>query len=432
MTALIARRFSVRSTSILCAATLSCAAHGQLGDVQEVEPFPALPQPADLISQESLLLHDPDPGSLALFGCQLQLIANNAEGQARLMVGRSKRILEFTRNADGGWDNTQTIEAPEACTNPGTFGTNFVCDETIVVVRPYELGENAQAYVYERNAEGFSLLQTIGAKVFPAGSRFGFRVAVKDGRICFFDREGVQVFKRGDDGKYAYETWIQPINPADRQRFGRFVSIDGDRIAVSLFRRKGKPEAVDICELNDAGEWVQVARIEPIDGMPGAWFGERTIFDGNELVVSSPRWEENAGRWDLFERNDSGAWLHSVGFDVRPDSLSSLATAIARDGDVVVAGASMKQVPGSAYVFVRDGKAFKRVAMLGRPDGQRYDGFGAQVAVVGNEIIVSSPSEKFREFGRAGVIRTFVIPESTAEKNPDAELQPQRPISNER
>lgn len=395
----------------LCGST-TCVAVSQ-EDPRQAVLMPALPEPADLVSAHEFTIVDPNPKGMALFGGQMRMMKPGAggENQARLLIGRSRQVLEFTLNDAGEWAQTSVIPAPDDCANPGSFGMNLDCDGAYLGLRPITVREKAAVYIYKRTARGWDMIQQVRASDLPEGERFRLKVAMGDGLLCLYGREGVAIFRRLDDGLYHYETTLRAAEKVDQERFGRFVAIDGDRLAVALFRRSGASEAVELFERDREGSWQRIGRLGPRDEMPGSWFGEEIILDGDELFIASPRWESNAGRVDVYRSEPAGTWKHVQGLEVRPDSLSSFGTGLAKDGDVLLVAASMPQAPGSAYAFRQDSDGmYVRTCMIGRPNGTRYDGFATQIVVLGDQVLSSSPNEQHDGVGRAGVVRGFALP----------------------
>ena len=380
----------------------------------------ALPRPNDLNSVETMTIVDPEPRGFGLLGCTMRMLDDGVAGDStRLMAGRAFKVLEFTRDDAGDWSVTNVIEAPEKCGNPGNFGTKFDVDGEFLAVLPMDMTEHAGVHVYRRGKDGWEYSQNLLHRSLSEGTRFHGRIVMEDGLLCIYDREGVVIYRRNAKGIYGLDSILNAEEEENRDRFGRSVAIEGDTIAVSLFRSNNGGEEVRIFkQAKPGGSWALQQTLKPSDGMPGSWFGESMILEPDELVIASPKWDIVVGKVDSYRPDADGNWALVQELKVKPDSLSSFGTTMHLGSEYLVVGASMPKVPGSAYVFKKgDDGAYTRICMLGRPEGQINDAFAMQVTLVDDEVLVSAPFEKVGETGRAGALRFYAL-ERDAEEAP--------------
>src|SRR5690606_4913828 len=79
-------------------------------------------------------------------------------------------------------------------------------------------------------------------------------------------------------------------------------------------------------------------------------------------------------------------------------------SALAVDGDFLIVGAAREAAGrGAAYVFRRDGAAWRQVARLHAEDGQEGDALGSAVAIEGDVALVGAPAAN----DRAGAVHVF-------------------------
>jgi hypothetical protein len=182
-----------------------------------------------------------------------------------------------------------------------------------------------------------------------------------------------------------------------------------------------------------------VREIRGADTGPLDHFGEAMALEGDRLAVGVPDDDSplgDAGSVYLFERNKGGpeGWGQVAKLTASDaDSSSYLGSAVALDGDTVVAGA-----PGAfktaAYIFERQAHGqWTETAKLTRPSYSDTDSFGDSVAIEGDTLFVGSvgDNEKGQAAGAvwvyerhaAGPPQWRLVAKLTAESpTPDARL----------
>ncbi len=146
-----------------------------------------------------------------------------------------------------------------------------------------------------------------------------------------------------------------------------------------------------------AGPYEVESKLRAPDAAPDQAFGYSVAISGDTIVAGSA--DESAGGnlsgpVYVFVR-DGKSWSRQaelVALDARGGDLFGLSLAVS--GDIVVVGARAGRVSGSqtgaAYVFVRDGNLWSQQAKLTASDAADSDGFGSNVSVSGNTIVVGS------------------------------------------
>ena len=196
---------------------------------------------------------------------------------------------------------------------------------------------------------------------------------------------------RGPSG-WSQQAFLKASNAAELERFGWSLALNGDVLAVGAI-----------------GEWSASRGINGAQGNAGAPnSGAVYVF-----VRQGQRWTQqayikasNADAEDGFGRSVAlsgmGRWFSDEDSEdvlvVGADSESSSSRDVQSDNSLLRAGA--------AYVFVREGTAWRQAAYL-KADRPTMDSrFGAAVAVSGDTVVVGEPQSSTR-VGRGGAVHVF-------------------------
>lgn len=182
---------------------------------------------------------------------------------------------------------------------------------------------------------------------------------------------------------------LVPASAGALDGLGRAVAFDGSWAALgaSLARRVTMYSKVDV-------NWTEEVDLAP--AAAGGGFGSALALDGDFLAVGAPFDDvdgADAGAVTLFEFDGSN-WLE--GPTLRPTTPvvgRRFGTSLALDGDRLVVGApgdTIKGVGGAAYLFENQNGLWTEVEELTASTGS-IGGFGAAVAVDGDELLVGSP-----------------------------------------
>ncbi len=312
-------------------------------------------------------------------------------------------------------------ELPEA-----GFGTALAADERTLVVlgRSFESGRlRVPMLVYEVDGDVLAepnLLEVRG----PATARVG-EVAVDEGRIAvglwLADsqprtrlRGFVVLFERGSD----HPAWSEVARIRARgahSRFGESLDLDGDTLVVGApgAASAGPCGAVQVFRLPEEG-WEHEEQLLPERGprfSPGrsedGFFGTSVAISGDQLVVGAPGQPLTipGGPAYVFDRRWSDWGL--VGLldpcelgPVRPGALESPWTrrgicygaSVDIEGDVVVVGSTTqgRGTRGEVLIHERDESGWSLTQILTPPDDSIAAGFGAEVLLKGDLLMVVS------------------------------------------
>ena len=298
---------------------------------------------------------------------------------------------------------------------------------TVIVGKPGQARGPAALYRFERDGSGAWVLT--GTASPPGAAEKGFRLAPslqwRGDRVVVGSADpdvavGAHLF-RDTGGELVHEAALEllsvgPGGPEAPSGPGgaavdfagimrilqpplRTVAVDRDRVAVSVLGAGGSPGGVRLFQRGPRG-W-GVPTLVPLPGPPSQFgdFGAVVAFRRDEMLVSAPS-ADSTGQVFVFRPQDSA--LGNI--TIAPDSLGADArfgAAMAVDGSRLLVGAPGAR-SGSGLVF-----AYRRfepgewerhqVISLDSPEASDAvassspDGFGAAIAVLGDELWVGAP-----------------------------------------
>jgi FG-GAP repeat len=155
----------------------------------------------------------------------------------------------------------------------------------------------------------------------------------------------------------------QLLPGANALGFGHSVAISGDTVAMGdpYDNQYGEEAgAVTIFQSDGAGNWLEVARVTPLDAEAGIFFGRNLALSADRLVVGAPYDNDfgpQSGSVYIFERDQGGpnAWGQVAKLTASdPTRYDSYGWAVTVDGDTVVASNYVYPPGGQVYVYERD------------------------------------------------------------------------------
>jgi hypothetical protein len=227
-----------------------------------------------------------------------------------------------------------------------------------------------------------------------------------------FNAGAAYIYARDASGVWSEQAKLAALDASPQGFFGYSVSIHGD---TALIGANGNDEAIPT-PLGAAyvftrdpvtGVWSQQAKLLAADGIAGDDFGSAVALDGNTAVIgafgsSNSGNGQNSGAVYIFTRDPAtGTWSQQtklVASDTKADEFFGNAVAI--HGETAVIGAvgndevtlsGLPGVPGSAYVFIRNGAGtWTQQAKLTPVGGMPLDFFGISVAVQDNTALIGA------------------------------------------
>jgi len=204
----------------------------------------------------------------------------------------------------------------------------------------------------------------------------------------------VYVLAPGQDGNWEQQAYVKASNTSEGYLFGWSVAISGDTLVVGSMLEPSAATGIDgdqdntdapgagavyVFVRDEQNNWSQQAYIKASNTRPSSIFGASVAISGDTLIVGAPTENSDATGVDGDQHND--------------DAPSA----------------------GAAYVFVRDGAGiWSQQAYLKASNTAKEQFFGTRVAVSGETVAVSAPSESSAATGIDGDQENTDAPEAGA------------------
>lgn len=223
-------------------------------------------------------------------------------------------------------------------------------------------------------------------------------------------------------GAYQGGKILHASDPRASDRFSHSVAISGDTAVFGAWGEDGgagnpisNAGAAYVVERNHGGtdNWGEVAKLTASDAQKDDWFGWSVAISGDTVVVgartegglSDPALDTGAAY--VFERDQGGSdnWGEVVKLTASDaQEYDHFGGNVAIFGDTVIVsaededGGSGDPLPdsGTVYVFQRDypsANQWGERAKLTASDAQTLDGFGTQVSISGDTVVVGAKDE---------------------------------------
>ena len=204
------------------------------------------------------------------------------------------------------------------------------------------------------------------------------------------------------------EAVLDPAETTDA--FGRSVAIDGATLVTgapsddTLLPNTG---AVWVHSRDPDTGWEFQYKINADDAVAGDGLGSAVAVDGDVLVAGAPFADSGEGTAYVFVRDLGDVWTQQaklIGFPVAAGA--GFGSSVSISGNTVVVGAPGAG-GGSAFVFIGEEGVWVQEAMLVSNDIQPGDRLGESVTVFGNTVLVGASLEDAAGVS-AGAVYAFV------------------------
>lgn len=205
---------------------------------------------------------------------------------------------------------------------------------------------------------------------------------------------------RKDPAGWIQEAKLTASDGAKDDWFGNDVSIDGNYVVVGavLDDHDGTSRGSAYIFRRDGLNWVQQAKLVAGNGRVGDEFGGSVFINGNYTVIGAIGNDdsgEDAGAAYVFVRNGND-WLQQAKLvPLDGDAGDQFGNSVSIDGNYAVVAAHLDAdngaESGSVYIFNREGQSWIQQAKLTAPDGNSNDFFGQGVSIDGSYVIVGAP-----------------------------------------
>jgi hypothetical protein len=375
-------------------------------------------------------LHASDPLQGALFGTSVAIFADRAVIGAPRAAPAGGAAYVLVRDGDA-WVEEAKLVPPDAPPS-ASFGQSVAIDGDRIVIGaltddPGGLQNAGSAYVFVRDAGGWSFEAKIVDSDAEAGAEFGYAVAISGDTVLvgavLDDFQGglgsVSAFVRSGT------SWIQqakfrPVT-SDGSAFGATLRLVGDTVLIGAPSHNpgGLPlmGAAYVYE-HSGGAWSERALLVASDAEKDSNFGGSLWFSGTTALIGARGADlsghfTNEGAVYVFEGAGS-SWTETakwIASDVQPQD--GFGQAVALEGDVAIVGANWSDAfttnVGAAYVFRRLGGVWTEQEKLLAPDGDSGDLFGAAVSIEGPYVLVGAYGDSIPGFTDAGTATAYEL-----------------------
>ncbi|HWA71940.1 MAG TPA: hypothetical protein VG937_06400 [Polyangiaceae bacterium] len=269
------------------------------------------------------------------------------------------------------------------------FGVSVACSGAAAIVgAPFSSMDTrlGSAKIYERSGSIWSLKQTLTADEL---SLFGSSVAISGDTALVGSTEDrakpeARVFVRAGSG------WaLQAKLPTEQE--GRLtLALDGD---TALVGSQNTYTRVSVFVRSETVWSLQATLISTASN-----FGYSLALAGDTALIGDPSVRSaRGGTAYVFVRNGS-AWTRQAvlsRFDEATDGdTDHFGYAVALEGNRALIGAPQQDKAGRAFIFARFGTAWRREAELSVSDDPAYQSFGSSVALNGDRALVGRPGQE--------------------------------------
>jgi hypothetical protein len=285
--------------------------------------------------------------------------------------------------------------------------------------------------VFRQTISLFPLQTSIIADDGRRGDWFGSSVAISgDTLVVGADGRGLNttgrayVFTR-NDGVWSQQANLYASNTEADDLFGSSVAISNDTLVVGAPYEASNVEGGESDNsysragaayvfTRSNGLWSQQAYLKAHNGGEGDYFGKNVAISGDTLVVAALRedsglrgeWVDSAGAVYVFARSEGG-WRQQAYLKAsNPERYDYFGASVAIWGDTLIVGASGEdssasggegdnsaEDAGAAYVFTRSGNVWHQQAYLKASNAEAEDRFGSSVSISNDTLVVGAYSE---------------------------------------
>ena len=323
-------------------------------------------------------------------------------------------VYVYVRSS-GAWQQQAVLRPPDDM-DASYFGCSVAIEGDTAVVGAYgHLYTAGSVYVFTRSAGVWSLQQRLDG---PTHSEMGWSVAISGdtllaGAPAYYPSSdpdpvttgAARVYTRTGD-VWTFQQQLEASDPAEADRFGWSVGLDGDSAVVGApFKNGGIPNGAGAAYVftRTTGAWSQQLKVA---GGTGSNLGRSVALSGQTALAGAPMYFYNTGKVVVLGDTGSG-WAWQTEFtsaDMASGGLFGFSVALS--GDQAVVGASERASgganwAGAAYAFGRSGSAWIQQTRIDPPAPATLMHFGYAVAVDGATALAGEPSASNNYTGHA-------------------------------
>ena len=312
----------------------------------------------------------------------------------------------FERNAMDWIQQTKLTASSPAAGDQFGSDVSISGDNAIVGAdrNDYNGPWSGAAYVFQRTNIGWIQQDMLVPSDGNVGDRFGNSVSISGNYLIIgsywdddngFNSGSAYIFRK-DVAGWVLEAKLRASDGAGDDWFGHDVSIDGNYAVVGsvLDNHDGAYRGSAYIFRRDGSNWVQQAKLVAEDGQAGDEFGGSVSLSGNYAVIGAIG-NDDAGAVYIFVRSGND-WIQQARL-VPLDGAGGdhFGNSVSIDGNYAIVAAhldaDMGADSGSAYIFKREGQSWAQQAKLTAPDGSSNDFFGQGVSIDSSYVIIGAP-----------------------------------------
>jgi uncharacterized repeat protein (TIGR01451 family) len=227
------------------------------------------------------------------------------------------------------------------------------------------------------------------------GAPAAFAGDVRGGAAYVYLRNEQETSNDLSDDTWDFQAKLVAPDPADDDRFGASVAIDGGTVVVGANGDDGPGESASAGSAHvftrEAAAWSHQQRLTA--SPEHTLFGGSVAIRGDLLVAGAPTTGEGSGAAYLFTR-DGGVWSEQqVFWASNDDSWDDYGSSVAIGADTIVVGAmgdydEVDGTFGAAYVFTHDGSEWTQQQKL-IPSAPTFD-FGVSLSLGDDTMVVGA------------------------------------------
>jgi hypothetical protein len=271
--------------------------------------------------------------------------------------------------------------------------------------------QSGAAYIFKYDGSTWTKQAKLTAADTVHNDHFGWSVAIS-GDIAIigakYDSDAgsasgsAYIFKY-DGTNWAEQAKLVASDAEQGDAFGSSVGVDGNVAIIGAYLDDdaGGGSGAAYIFRYDNGNWLEQAKLVPVDATGGDMAGYSVAINGDIAVVGAPSHKEeagvNAGGAYVF-KYDGGTWSEQQ--ELIPDNAaagSNFGRSIDISGDTAIVGANNDKEEGfssgSAYIFHFDGANWIQQAKLTSDNTSAGNYFGSSVGIYGETAIVGAVGE---------------------------------------
>lgn len=177
-------------------------------------------------------------------------------------------------------------------------------------------------------------------------------------------------------------------------RFGGTVAISGDEVFVGESGNVFRPGMIYVYQRDASGQWTEAGVLTDEGNRTADRFGGSLIVNGRVMLAAvNPRNDDPAGVVSFY-RDDAGNWTHAGALPHETVDGDGFGAAVALEGNNAFVGApGGDEQAGVVYVYTwTEESGWSQTAKLEIEEGAGT-GFGGALAASGNNLLVGAPSD---------------------------------------